>query len=263
MARPGVINRVARAKAPELELIELVDLEWLGRSVKALFMVNKELSRLAAVHQFEVRPFPLERKRPCTHSLFQTVKAGRCTTLTFRFRILPLYSSHVREVDFDSKATPEAFLSALSYLLPTTTPNLHRLTISRPASLWILSILGGSSSDPSIVDQAAHVQSTMSSLATRIDTLTLGPLFQASSILQVLPAIRHPEMPDWVTLSVHEVELAEALAQFALLSLRLSWSALASREAAEVDERWLSNEWRSVGVLRSLVLEMGSLTAGH
>lgn len=48
-------HQKADPDSEERAIAELVGSEWAGRSVSALFRVNKELNELAAVHLFEVR----------------------------------------------------------------------------------------------------------------------------------------------------------------------------------------------------------------
>lgn len=102
-------RRTKQALPKAKAIAELVKSPWMGRSVSALFMVNKELSGLAATHLFEVRILFCVRGRRLL-----TPRAGRWREqlhqADLQVFIDSSHSRHFRKIVLSGAVTTEALV---------------------------------------------------------------------------------------------------------------------------------------------------------
>lgn len=246
--------------------------------MNALFIVNKELSAQCSgcgASFFGACSPPPSSYQPSSLLLsVQTIKASRCSSLIFACYIQFLYAQHFRHIICDGGDDSAAGLAHAFAVLappsstqdPTRATSLNRLTIHLSDAVVLLG--------PQLLAAAGEgaASFTIQSLAFRavaesVTDLTLVDFpssLAANLLLQYFPNLDVLRLPNPDTSATHEATLAEAVACYKLTAFELVWSSGSEEANAEMltlDPRWISDVWRSTETLRSLKLEVDTLTA--
>lgn len=184
----------------------------------------------------------------------QVIKASNCDKPIFQLSIhRSSHAKHFRELVFTNAATPTAVRWALFLLSPTAAPNLSRLSISEKAASQALALAIGSAADVGLAKDQTLSRNDFQALAGQVLRLHLHNFSHAdaATLLDYFPQLESLGIVGRGYSKTHDEAMAKALARRRLISFEVN---LDARVTPGVDARWLSDDWLSIGSLRSQTL---------
>lgn len=261
-------KRLASSGAREKKIGGLLKSEWYGRSLSALFRVNKELSGLAAVHLFQVSG-NVECLQSCADADLQVVKASRCLEPVFQWSIQGKRAHNFRRLEFDDAASPEALTYALRHI-PVTSTGLRTLSITANAATSLLGPLSAfftpeldmvDAEPPSATQE--YIAASFRALGESIEVLSLQ-WFSGENVALILGCF-----PNITSLAIHgdtifrdkHERLATVLATYSLTHLTLQPFSRDGRICDILPLSFTTSDWNSTHSLRSFHLTTARLFA--